>query len=139
MILDRDTGRSRGFDLVFGHGFEYQEAAAKVGAEFPNTIFVRITSYNVCYTKLLRPLEREPGLEVRRIAGRRQRRLERNLARTQQVEQVLVEGLHRLAARHELQDLTGAARILDVGATLVTSSAMIRPLTLNARQVRAPS
>jgi len=31
---------SRGFDLVFGHGFEYQEAAAKVGAEFPGTIFV---------------------------------------------------------------------------------------------------
>jgi basic membrane lipoprotein Med (substrate-binding protein (PBP1-ABC) superfamily) len=31
---------SRGFDLVFGHGFEYQEAAAKVGAEYPGTIFV---------------------------------------------------------------------------------------------------
>jgi basic membrane protein A len=31
---------SRGFDLVFGHGFEYQEAAARVGAEFPETIFV---------------------------------------------------------------------------------------------------
>jgi basic membrane lipoprotein Med (substrate-binding protein (PBP1-ABC) superfamily) len=31
---------SRGFDLVFGHGFEYQEAAAKVGAEHPETIFV---------------------------------------------------------------------------------------------------
>jgi basic membrane protein A len=31
---------SRGFGLVFGHGFEYQEAAAKVGAEFPGTIFV---------------------------------------------------------------------------------------------------
>jgi len=30
----------RGFALVFGHGFEYQEAAAKVGAEFPGTIFV---------------------------------------------------------------------------------------------------
>src|SRR5262245_11026462 len=31
---------SRGFRLVFGHGFEYQEAAAKVGAEFPATVFV---------------------------------------------------------------------------------------------------
>ncbi len=31
---------NRGFALVFGHGFEYQEAAARVGAEFPNTIFV---------------------------------------------------------------------------------------------------
>ena len=30
----------RGFDLVFGHGFEYQEAAAKVAAEFPHTVFV---------------------------------------------------------------------------------------------------
>jgi basic membrane lipoprotein Med (substrate-binding protein (PBP1-ABC) superfamily) len=30
----------RGFDLVFGHGFEYQEAAAKVAAEFPGTIFI---------------------------------------------------------------------------------------------------
>jgi basic membrane lipoprotein Med (substrate-binding protein (PBP1-ABC) superfamily) len=31
---------SRGYDLVFGHGFEYQEAAARVGAEFPSTVFV---------------------------------------------------------------------------------------------------
>ena len=31
---------SRGFALVFGHGFEYQEAAARVAAEFPDTIFV---------------------------------------------------------------------------------------------------
>jgi len=31
---------SRGYDLVFGHGFEYQEAAARVGAEFPNTVFI---------------------------------------------------------------------------------------------------
>ena len=30
----------RGFALVFGHGFEYQEAAAKVGAKYPDTIFV---------------------------------------------------------------------------------------------------
>jgi basic membrane protein A len=30
----------RGFDLIFGHGFEYQEAAAKVAAEFPDTIFI---------------------------------------------------------------------------------------------------
>jgi basic membrane lipoprotein Med (substrate-binding protein (PBP1-ABC) superfamily) len=30
----------RGFALVFGHGFEYQEAAAKVGADFPDTVFV---------------------------------------------------------------------------------------------------
>jgi len=30
----------RGFALVFGHGFEYQDAAAKVAAEFPATIFI---------------------------------------------------------------------------------------------------
>lgn len=35
----RDYAR-RGFQLVFGHGFEYQEAAAKVAAEFPSTVFV---------------------------------------------------------------------------------------------------
>ena len=30
----------KGYDLVFGHGFEYQEAAARVGALYPKTIFV---------------------------------------------------------------------------------------------------
>jgi len=30
----------RGFALVFGHGFEYQEAAAKVAADYPDTIFI---------------------------------------------------------------------------------------------------
>jgi basic membrane lipoprotein Med (substrate-binding protein (PBP1-ABC) superfamily) len=34
---------SRGYTLVFGHGFEYQEAALKVAPEFPQTTFV-ITS-----------------------------------------------------------------------------------------------
>ena len=37
----------RGFRLVFGHGFEYQEAAAKVGAEFPETIFVTTSGSTV--------------------------------------------------------------------------------------------
>ena len=37
----------RGFDLVFGHGFEYQEAAARVGAEFPETIFVTTSGNTV--------------------------------------------------------------------------------------------
>ncbi len=31
---------ARGFDLVFGHGFEYQDAAAKVGRKFPDTVFI---------------------------------------------------------------------------------------------------
>ncbi len=31
---------ARGYALVFGHGFEFQDAAAKVGAEFPETVFI---------------------------------------------------------------------------------------------------
>ena len=38
---------SRGYALVFGHGFEYQEAAAKVAAEFPKTIFVTTSGNTV--------------------------------------------------------------------------------------------
>jgi len=37
----------RGFDLVFGHGFEYQEAAAKVGAEHPDTVFITTSGNTV--------------------------------------------------------------------------------------------
>jgi basic membrane lipoprotein Med (substrate-binding protein (PBP1-ABC) superfamily) len=38
---------ARGFALVFGHGFEYQEAAAKVGAEYPETIFITTSGNTV--------------------------------------------------------------------------------------------
>jgi basic membrane lipoprotein Med (substrate-binding protein (PBP1-ABC) superfamily) len=38
---------SRGFALVFGHGFEYQEAAAGVGAEYPGTVFVTTSGNTV--------------------------------------------------------------------------------------------
>ena len=31
---------AKGFDLAFGHGFEFQEAAKKAGGEFPKTIFI---------------------------------------------------------------------------------------------------
>ena len=31
---------ARGFTLVFGHGFEFQDAAALVSKEYPNTIFI---------------------------------------------------------------------------------------------------
>jgi basic membrane lipoprotein Med (substrate-binding protein (PBP1-ABC) superfamily) len=31
---------AKGFDLVFGHGFEFQDAALKVGKEYPKTVFV---------------------------------------------------------------------------------------------------
>jgi basic membrane lipoprotein Med (substrate-binding protein (PBP1-ABC) superfamily) len=38
---------SSGYDLVFGHGFEYQDAAAAVGAEYPDTIFVTTSGNTV--------------------------------------------------------------------------------------------
>jgi basic membrane lipoprotein Med (substrate-binding protein (PBP1-ABC) superfamily) len=38
---------ARGYSLVFGHGFEYQEAAAKVAAEYPETIFVTTSGSTV--------------------------------------------------------------------------------------------
>lgn len=38
---------SAGYDLVFGHGFEYQEAAAKVAPSFPKTIFVTTSGNTV--------------------------------------------------------------------------------------------
>src|SRR5712671_3019413 len=31
---------SQGYNLVFGHGFEFQDAAKRVGPDFPHTIFV---------------------------------------------------------------------------------------------------
>ena len=31
---------AQGYDLVFGHGFEFQDAAFRVGPEFPKTIYV---------------------------------------------------------------------------------------------------
>jgi basic membrane protein A len=37
----------KGFDLAFGHGFEYQEPAKNAGTEFPNTIFVTTSGNTV--------------------------------------------------------------------------------------------
>ncbi|HEV8600068.1 MAG TPA: BMP family protein [Gemmatimonadales bacterium] len=31
---------AQGYDLVFGHGFEFQQPAERIGAEYPRTIFV---------------------------------------------------------------------------------------------------
>jgi basic membrane protein A len=42
----RDYAR-RGFRLVYGHGFEFQDAAARVGAEYPNTIFITTSGSTV--------------------------------------------------------------------------------------------
>ena len=38
---------SRGYQLVFGHGFEYQQAAARVAAQFPDTVFITTSGNTV--------------------------------------------------------------------------------------------
>ncbi|HEY2065348.1 MAG TPA: BMP family protein [Gemmatimonadaceae bacterium] len=35
---------SQGYDLVFGHGFEFQDAAKRVGPDFPHTVYVTTSS-----------------------------------------------------------------------------------------------
>ena len=35
---------SQGYDLVFGHGFEFQDAAKRVGPDFPRTVYVTTSS-----------------------------------------------------------------------------------------------
>jgi len=42
----RDYAR-RGFQLAIGHGFEFQDAAARVGAEFPQTVFLTTSGSTV--------------------------------------------------------------------------------------------
>jgi basic membrane lipoprotein Med (substrate-binding protein (PBP1-ABC) superfamily) len=42
----RDYAR-QGYRLVFGHGFEFQDAAARVGADFPNTVFITTSGSTV--------------------------------------------------------------------------------------------
>ena len=42
----RDFAR-RGYDLVFGHGFEFQDAAAAVAPDFPHTIFLTTSGNTV--------------------------------------------------------------------------------------------
>jgi basic membrane lipoprotein Med (substrate-binding protein (PBP1-ABC) superfamily) len=38
---------SRHFHLIFGHGFEFQDAAAKVSADFPNSVFITTSGSTV--------------------------------------------------------------------------------------------
>ncbi len=38
---------ARGYRLVFGHGFEFQDAAARVGADFPGTVFITTSGSTV--------------------------------------------------------------------------------------------
>jgi basic membrane protein A len=38
---------AKGFDLVFGHGFEFQDAALKAGKQYPKTIFITTSGSSV--------------------------------------------------------------------------------------------
>jgi basic membrane lipoprotein Med (substrate-binding protein (PBP1-ABC) superfamily) len=38
---------ARGFDVVFGHGFEFQDAAANVAKDYPNTVFITTSGSTV--------------------------------------------------------------------------------------------
>ena len=38
---------AKGFDLAFGHGFEFQDGALKAGKEFPKTIFITTSGSSV--------------------------------------------------------------------------------------------
>jgi basic membrane lipoprotein Med (substrate-binding protein (PBP1-ABC) superfamily) len=38
---------AKGYDLAFGHGFEYQDAAVRAGERYPNTIFVTTSGSSV--------------------------------------------------------------------------------------------
>lgn len=38
---------AQGYDLVFGHGFEFQDAAQRVGADFPKTVFITTSGNRV--------------------------------------------------------------------------------------------
>ena len=38
---------AKGFNLVFGHGFEFQDAALRVAPDFPNTVFVTTSGTSV--------------------------------------------------------------------------------------------
>ena len=40
---------SKNFDLAFGHGFEYQDAAKEAGAQFPNTYFVTTSGSTIAH------------------------------------------------------------------------------------------
>jgi basic membrane protein A and related proteins len=38
---------AKGFDLAFGHGFEFQDAALKAGARYPKTVFITTSGKSV--------------------------------------------------------------------------------------------
>jgi basic membrane lipoprotein Med (substrate-binding protein (PBP1-ABC) superfamily) len=38
---------AQGYDLVFGHGFEFQDAASRVGPEYPSTVYITTSGNRV--------------------------------------------------------------------------------------------
>jgi len=38
---------AKGFDLAFGHGFEFQDAALKVGRQYPKTVFITTSGSSI--------------------------------------------------------------------------------------------
>src|SRR5687767_14696113 len=38
---------AKGFDLVFGHGFEFQDAALRVAPSYPNTVYITTSGTSV--------------------------------------------------------------------------------------------
>jgi basic membrane protein A and related proteins len=61
---------AQGFALVFGHGFEYQDAATRVAPAFPGTIFV-VTSSTIAGTNYagMRFAFEEPSYLAGLVAG----------------------------------------------------------------------
>ena len=50
------TYAQQGYTLVFGHGFEFQEPAERIGAEYPKTVFVVTSGERVSATGNVVPL-----------------------------------------------------------------------------------
>jgi len=50
------TYAAQGYDLVFGHGFEFQGPAERIGAEYPKTIFVVTSGERVSATGNVVPM-----------------------------------------------------------------------------------
>lgn len=52
---------TQGFDLIIGHGFQFQEPLIKVAAEFPNTKFALGTGYKTAANTCLYDIQLEDG------------------------------------------------------------------------------
>lgn len=62
---------ARGYDLVFGHGFEFQDAAARVALEYPDTVFITTSGNTVAANVSPIVFELEQATYVLGYAGAR--------------------------------------------------------------------